>query len=193
MTWLDYQKEIHAEFLLRTKATQDARTESVLDKLFRFTSTEEKTALRDYLNETYAPPFRVRVADLHASNGLTYVVMLERTDLDENPMCRSEGAMSVVNRHDVDEANSEGYAWAGFLGVPFTPCKAVEDTAETHTVREGGTQHAADILKLVEAYKDISVRIALARTIDTRDVETMRDALNDLLLALKNAKLVAPE
>ncbi len=87
--------------------------------------------------------FRVTVRPQHASNGLTYYVVLERLNRPTTGRESAyDGRLTPCNRHDVMEANCEGYAWAAFLGVAFTPCEAVADPATIHTVREAGVSQA---------------------------------------------------
>jgi hypothetical protein len=124
-------------------------------------SKETKNELEAAIKQAVTPPFRVVVQGLHASNGLSYFVTLYRTDGERVPTLRRDGRISPINRHDLDEANSEGYAWASFLGVPFTPCEAEVDEATRHTVPEYGTPLAQDTLKLIKEYKDTCVRMAL--------------------------------
>lgn len=87
-----------------------------------------------------APPFRVSVQPMQASNGLTWVVCLDRGDrpLDAKPW--DDGRLTPVNRNDLDEANHAASEWAEFLGVPFTPAQPVEDTRSQaeNTVPEYG-------------------------------------------------------
>jgi len=104
---------------------------------------EELDAFNQALEKAMNPPFKVVVQPMQASNGLSYFVILLRTDGESVPTFRHKGRMSVINRHDVNEANAEGYAWASFLGVPFTPCEKVEDTAAKNTVPEYGPEQAS--------------------------------------------------
>jgi len=102
-----------------------------------------RTALQVRLRAALRPPYVVYVSPLHASNGVTYVVILERTNVPKT--IQNDDAitsLSVINRNDVNEANEEGRLWANFLGVGFTPCKAVEDTVDNNTVPEYGDQLA---------------------------------------------------
>lgn len=83
------------------------------------------------------PAFRVGVVPLEASNGVTYVVCLDRGDRAENAKPWDDGRMTPINRNSFSEANYEGAEWAKFLGVEFTPCTPIMGV-EPNTVPEYG-------------------------------------------------------
>lgn len=84
------------------------------------------------------PAFRVTVNPLRASNGITYVVCLDRGDRALDAMPWDNGRITPINRNSLEEANYAGQEWAEFLGVAFTPCGPAADTAATNTVPEYG-------------------------------------------------------
>lgn len=90
-----------------------------------------------------APQFRVSVQPSAASNGVTYVVCLDRGDRPADAAPWADGRITPINRNAVIEANSEGEKWAEFLGVPFVPCEAITDTIPVNTVPEYGNKVAA--------------------------------------------------
>lgn len=196
MSYLDWEKKKHGVRLMQTLVARGVKCVP-LQQLAALLPEAIRKKHADALAKATEPPFRVYVKPQQASNGLTYFVMLMRTDLDNKPSCRTDGLMSVINRHNVDEANAEGYAWASFLGVEFTPCEAVPDTAAKNTVPEYGEPHAPDILKLVEVYKKSAVRLALVPTdlhssLFWETVKLLCSSLDKLKQALRAAKLLEP-
>lgn len=142
MSLLDWEKKKYERALeeieQRRRGVGDDLLEKARDLGDKSYDFHADAAFDEAVRESLKPPFRVVVQPMQASNGLSYFVTLIRTDGERVPTFRHEGRMSVINRHVVEEANAEGYAWAAFLGVPFVPCEAVTDTAEKNTVPEYG-------------------------------------------------------
>jgi hypothetical protein len=101
--------------------------------------------------EAAAPPFSITVGALQASDGLTYVVSLHRTD-SEDP----DDHITLINRHSVDEANEEGAAWAALLRVPFMRAEAVQDTSKALNTQ---AEYGDSIIKLTSKEVDLLLTV----------------------------------
>jgi hypothetical protein len=102
------------------------------------------------------PSIRVHVEPMQSSNGLTYVVCLDRGDRPQDAAPWDSGRLTPINRSNVDEANDEGARWAKFLGVPFTPCPAVENAALRNAVPEYGRPLSHGVLPTAEEAFEIA-------------------------------------
>lgn len=155
--YLEYMRSRHAKALVRIAKSSELvrqRFKDILGALDGCARTIDDVGLPDIAQQirlvqrwvreirpedgAEKPAFRVYVRPMPASNGLTYFVILERADRELGKDQPTDGYISAINRHNVAEANSEGYSWAAFLGVPFTPCEAVVDTATHKSVMENG-------------------------------------------------------
>jgi hypothetical protein len=144
MSLLDWEKKKYE----RSMQAITERREALYENLLRATGQLRVAPVGRTIEEALKMPFKVCVVPMQASNGLSYFVSLERTDGEKRPTFRHEGRISVINRHNVDEANAEGYAWAAFLGVPFVACEKREDTAPKNTVPEYGPSQVEDAVGL---------------------------------------------
>lgn len=108
-------------------------------------SDATRQEISDLVEAAIRPPFIVKVLPMPASNGVTYLVILDRADRPEGAgPWDNTGRITPINRNDVREANEEATTWAKFLGVPFVP-------------REPYTGDFSDIPSTVPEYGD-SVR-----------------------------------
>lgn len=172
MSLLDWEKEKHGRVSLALVAEKLKKIERLRYCADRLAEAWDNPALQQGLmldirsdfEEALAAatenPFKVVVRPQPASNGLTYFVYLERTDWPKDSLllARHRGYITPINRHNVEEANSEGYVWASFLGVPFTPCEKAEDTATRHTAPEYGVRQAGnmihEVMHIADEYAD---------------------------------------
>lgn len=161
------------------RATERHRREEAADL-----SKEIRAYAADLL-EAPAPQFRVHVAPMQASNGLTYVVCLDRAD---NP----DGGITPINRNDVDEANSEGVEWAEFLGVPFTPCEPVTDTAAANTVPEYGASVLPDVPVIPQEPRSLKMIEEIIDHAHKMTNTQIRDALRILSGVISTDSRAAP-
>lgn len=97
-----------------------------------------------------APRFSVKVAPMQASNGVTYLVCLDRADRPADAMPWAPGRLTPINRNSLAEANDEGQAWADFLGVDFEPCQGPMDSGP-NTIPEYGSRVARGQLVAINA------------------------------------------
>lgn len=80
-----------------------------------------RNAIQSMLVQAITEPVKITVGELHAVNGTSYVVAMQRGDLPAGSFFH-DGHMDLISRDSVDEANMYAEEYAKFFGVPFTPC-----------------------------------------------------------------------
>lgn len=142
-----------------------------------------KVELVEMLRQALKPPFKVSVEPLEASNGVTYVVCLDRADTPRDlsffDSQHHQWRITPLNRNDVDEANEAAAEWAEFLRVGFTPAEVVQSKYGQSTVPEYG---AAAVAKLIPADVPTPVWDAIAFIQAMSSFPTVQDETSAALL-----------